>query len=339
MSKAIIYGTGGVFRDLRTELPDDIDIVAFADSDQDKATSITGDLFEEKKILSKEEILETDYDCIYVCTNFDSAWHITEDLISIGISRDKIKYLYRKYYEGLWDSSLDTDGNVIHKVAGIFVRERVGNKSDFQTISELLCTNCYSMDIVHPDTIVVDMGMNIGMATLLFARNNNVRSVYSFEPFKDTYDAAIYNISLNPELKDKIHPSNIAVYDRDEDREIRVLTEFAGGRTTEFELIEKTVTDKGERRELIKYRQASKILDHIIKENNNCHIVMKIDTEGAEFEIFKDIEKNMLFTSIDMIMMEYHRQPDELLTCLRKNGFVCIRYGGKKIGMIYAIKI
>lgn len=339
MDRVIIYGMGGTFRELRGELPQDINIVAYADSDNTQSTSLTGTLFEGIRIISKEEMLIEKYDYIYICTTSDNAWYISEDLCSMGVDKKKIKYLYRSYYDGIWNAEVDEEGNVIHDVEKLHIRERKGNKSDFQTISELLCTNCYSMDIPKPDTVVIDMGMNIGMASLLFASNMNVCKIYSFEPFKDTFDAALYNFSLNPELSHKICPFNVAVYDRDEEREIRVLTEFAGGRTTEFELIESNTEDKGERRELIKYRKASKIIGDIIHDNNGHNIVMKIDTEGAEFEIFKDLEKNDIFGYVNAIMMEYHRNPAELLDCLRKFGYVCVQNGHKNLGMIYAINM
>ena len=338
MDKVIVYGIGGTYRELKNDLPDNIEIIAYADSDRGKSTSVTGELFEGHSVLSKEELLKTEFDYIYICTTYNNAWDITQDLVSLGIEKQKIRYLYRKYYDSEWNYELDNAGNTIHHVAGLNILERKGDKSDFQTISELLCTNCYSLDFLHDNTVVIDAGMNIGLASLLFAKNEKVKKVYSYEPFKDTFDAAVRNISMNPEIQDKIKPYNFALYNCNEDKEIRVLSDFAGGRTTEFELIE-NVDDRGERKEYIRYRKASDIISAIIEENAESDIVCKIDTEGAEFSIFEDLEKAKIFGRISSIMMEYHRNPKPLINTLNNYGFICVQNGHKNLGMIYAINM
>ena len=66
---------------------------------------------------------------------------------------------------------------------------------------------------------------------------------------------------------------------------------------------------------------------------------MKIDVEGSEFPIFDSIKSADLIEKIDAIVMEYHRDPKELLGILRAKNFLCICTGNLHIGMIYAINM
>ena len=338
MNKVVVYGTGQVWRELGWDLPKDTEIIAYADSHENKCTSQNGGLlFEGKPVYSPTELLEVEFDQIYICTNWKNAYDIRGKLLDLGIDRNKITNLYQRYIQGQWNTEYDSDNNLIHNVNGIRIRERKDNESDSETIQELFVTNCYGMDICHKDTVVIDMGMNIGIASLIFAQNENVKKVYGFEPFKDTYEAAVYNFSINKDIGIKIHPFNCAVFDFDGKKEIPVISEFAGGRVTVYEYIENTENYQEYRKENIEYRDAKRVLTEIFNENEGCHFVLKIDTEGAEFPIFKSIRDTNLLKEVDAIMMEYHGLPNELLDVLHKCGFICISPGNKNIGYIYAI--
>lgn len=51
------------------------------------------------------------------------------------------------------------------------------------------------------NSIVIDIGLNVGMATLFFANKEFVSKVYAFEPDKNVYEKALYNIGLNEKIK------------------------------------------------------------------------------------------------------------------------------------------
>ena len=65
----------------------------------------------------------------------------------------------------------------------------------------------YDFDIAEP-AVVIDIGMNIGIASLYFASRDDVKAVYGFEPFKPTFDHAIDNFKINEKYSNKIHPQN-----------------------------------------------------------------------------------------------------------------------------------
>ena len=86
------------------------------------------------------------------------------------------------------------------------------------TIMEIYGLNEYMLPIFYKleDFIVFDIGMNRAYATLKFASFNNCSAIYGFEIDKVTYDKAVENILLNPQLSNKIKTFNIGLSDVDE---------------------------------------------------------------------------------------------------------------------------
>lgn len=56
MHSTILYGIGEYYRGHKDLLPKDVEIVAYGDSDEKKATSYTGNLLEGKPVLTPQEI-------------------------------------------------------------------------------------------------------------------------------------------------------------------------------------------------------------------------------------------------------------------------------------------
>lgn len=297
-----------------------------------KATSFTGEKFRGLDVLLPSEMRDIEYDYLYIATNFMVGLEIYDDLKKMEFPLDKIRFLYRHNSWMDWKYQADDAGVLVSKFGRIKIYEK--SRSDHFVIFEIFARAMYNMDLKE-NTVVIDAGMNIGAATLFFASNPNVEKVYGIEPFPDTYESALENIMLNDaEIQKKIRTFNYALADFDGDREIAVLTENSGDRTTEIDALEEI---SGKRKVKIKYRDAEKIVKDIIAENEQKHIVIKIDTEGSEFSIFRSI-KNLL-RRFDAIVMEYHRSPGELLDMLRENGYRCVVTGVERLGMIYAVNM
>lgn len=329
--KIIVYGIGNYYKGHEYLLPKDAEIIAYGDGAIEKATSHTGELFRGLKVLLPTEIKDMEYDYLYISTDCGWAILIYEELQELGFPLEKIRFLYRLNSWRNWDNRIDSEGVMVSDIGGIKIREK--NRNDYGVLIEIFERTCYDIDILEKNTVVIDIGMNIGAATLFFAANPNVERVYGFEPFPDTYESALQNIALNDEvIRNKITTFNCALADFDGERDIAVVSETSGWRTTEINVVEKA-SDK--RRIKIKYCDAEKVLKGIMAENSQKHIVIKIDTEGSEFPIFRSF-KNLL-RRFDAIVMEYHRDPKELLSMLRENGYRCITAGVKAIGMIYAV--
>lgn len=120
--------------------------------------------------------------------------------------------------------------------------------------------------------------------------------------------------------------------DKDEEKVIAVSAEKSGHRN-----IFESPTD--ENHTSIICKAAGKEINAIINKHNNTKIVLKIDTEGSEYLIFKSLEEYGCFDKIDAILLEYHKGADELIKILRDNSYKVLLHGRKnKVGMLYAIK-
>ncbi len=161
--------------------------------------------------------------------------------------------------------------------------------------------------------VVFDIGMNRGYASLYFANQKECEHVYGFEIMKQTYDYALRQLSLNPALKEKITAYNFGMWDKDTEMELEVygsdcLTRVKGvaQRHGEMQLCKATV------------KKASTVLDGILGEISGKGLlnVMKIDVEGSEYTILKDLHENGTIKAFDIILGEYHNGMDGLLPYL-----------------------
>ena len=67
------------------------------------------------------------------------------------------------------------------------------------SIKEIVVNNDYLLDqfINQKDKFFIDIGSNLGIATIIMAKLNPQSTIYSFEPFKKAYDMLVNNIKLN----------------------------------------------------------------------------------------------------------------------------------------------
>ena len=332
MKRAVIYGTGKYYLNNRNKLPNDIEIIAYADSSAERATSHSGKVFNDLKILLPDELPEEDFDVLYICTDYINGNRIYMRLKDTGIDMKKVQFLNRiDTLENGWDYEIQDDKSIISKIGNVRVRERF--LTDFDIVTEIFVMNTYKFHIPAEEIVVIDMGMNIGVASLYFANMDKVVYVYGFEPFPDTYQQAVENFALNDDsIKNKILPYNIAVTDKEEVKTITVSAEQTGWRNI-------FCNDNEKRKVEIQCKPAEDIVSRIIRENLGRKIVMKIDVEGSEFIIFENLGKTDLLKSVDAILMEYHGKQKVITDILAQHDFKYTVFGETTgIGMLYAFK-
>jgi FkbM family methyltransferase len=144
-------------------------------------------------------------------------------------------------------------------------------------------------------TIVLDVGANIGCTALLFANTYGNAKIYSLEPASEAFSYLSRNTAALPSVK----AFQIGAFDRDAQpilhlgSEASVTNSIAPGIFT------------GQRQEQITVRRFSSFL----AEQGITHIsILKLDTEGAELAILRDIAS--MLDRIDCIMVEYHSEGD-----------------------------
>lgn len=159
---------------------------------------------------------------------------------------------------------------------------------------------------MQEDYIIIDFGMNRGYASLYFAADKYCKKVYAYEPSKATFDFAIYNIQLNPALKNKIKAYNFGVGNKTQQTFLYKPVEHDEAASTSIEQLKLLNNDAYIDKEVINIKKASDIVRPIIEKNLNKKIILKIDIEGAEEAVLEDLYQNKLLQYFEIIIGENH---------------------------------
>ncbi|MGL6097929.1 MAG: FkbM family methyltransferase [Fimbriiglobus sp.] len=210
---------------------------------------------------------------------------------------------------------------------------------EFYIVGEVYLKACYDYVPTRP-TVIVDIGMNVGMASLRFASSPNVVAVYGFEPFPQTYSDARKNFDANPELSRKIVAENVGLAGEDQDAEFHYDPAHKGKSSVKG-MNQDVIAPGASAKVRVRLRATGPVLADIIARHPVADRVVKIDCEGAEYEILPAMAAAGVLDKIHVIMMEWHIQgPAPLLDILHTSGFrvvSTIGYKGRN-GMIYAMR-
>lgn len=189
----------------------------------------------------------------------------------------------------------------------------IGTNNHLWTIMEIYALNEYMIPILYAfdEFVVFDIGMNRAYATLNFASMDNCSLVYGFEIDEFVYSKALDNISLNPELSKKIKAFNFGLSDEEGIVDLYWYDGFDGVNTMMDEFIEVSPVLQNYKDKLhvksAQVKKASRIISDIIsKDKIESKIVLKIDTEGAEYNIINDLIQSNTLNKIDVILGEGH---------------------------------
>lgn len=204
-------------------------------------------------------------------------------------------------------------------------------------VHEIFVNSCYEFHL-DKDCVLIDIGMNVGIASLYFSSKVKVKKIFGYEPFNPTFEQAQINFERNPRLKSKIEPFNIGLGNKDFDVKVEYSPENRGrvglqGR----KLIKDRITDLTIEKVIIK--SVDEIFKNIFLKFSES-IVVKMDCEGAEFEIIDTLRLNNLLEKIDVLMIEWHdKNPSPIIEALTEAGFRSFKNNySAKFGMIYAAR-
>jgi FkbM family methyltransferase len=188
--------------------------------------------------------------------------------------------------------------------------------------------------------IAVDIGANAGVSSLFLAQNENIHRIYAFEPLLPIFDMLKGNLQLNPLLAGKIELSSCGLGAKDESVTVQYCADEAMSVSSKgtYNRFFKSVDSV----ETITIKDSAVELSRIFSANPAERILLKIDCEGAEFEIIPHLASHNLLERVDAIMMEFHdRHPEELIEVLKANGFISFTEWARRdlnIGMIKAVR-
>lgn len=276
-----------------------------------------------------------EYDCVLVVPG-NHKLEIMQQLMSMGVDESKIIPWFPDGGHGWQRKNVSFKGDyLLAEMDNLKIKLK--HSSDFLAFEEIYLRNNY--DFYYSDKtacIAVDIGMNIGLATLMLANRPEVFHVYSFEPFLETYTQAQNNLSMNPHLQSKVSMYNYGLSNSEMTQKISYNADFPGGMRTgsAFE-----GTSQGG--EEIYLKDASAVLKPIFDAHQDKNIIVKIDCEGSEYSIFDSLERTGLLSIPKIYIMETHDgREQELLLALRKAGYTYFApYDGRDgLGSIYAVK-
>lgn len=334
MEKIIIFGTGEYCVRTKKDIKQRYEIIAFADNNKDKV----GKYIDGIEIISPQKINEYSYDKIFIASQYKL--EIATQLLDLEVPTDKISIEL--------DESVETvvckkEECILYNIDGTKIYAKTA--SDFGVITEVFKRNMYGFEPNNKETIIVDIGMNIGAVTLYFARNENVEKVYGFEPFYETYTQALKNIEVNEKhIKDKVETYNFALSNYNGKKKINYNADFSGGNSIlcEGNPNMENITE-------IEVRKANEVIKKILYDNKDKFIVLKIDCEGSEYDIFESLKEENLIEEVDLFLMEWHvcqaGNIKKLKNYFKESNFKVISYtfeswlsflDNDNIGMLYA---
>jgi len=232
------------------------------------------------------------------------------------------------------------EGSLVMRLGGL--RVMAETPQDILAMNEILVEGCYNFHL--PDRCaVLDIGMNVGVASLFFALKDEVETVYSYELFDPTYRQAERNIELNASLKKKIHMVNYGVGFPSRTMNLPYSYELKGSIGTNGIEPEAVLIFKSERVESrtveVQIKDCAEVVAEVRRKAAGKELVVKMDCEGSEYEIMERLGSQGLVREISMYIIEWHKRgPEPIVEILGRHGFtvISLKPGSNYVGMVYA---
>ena len=165
------------------------------------------------------------------------------------------------------------------------------------------------------NVIFIDIGANIGLYSLLAAKNPYVSDVFSFEPDPITFNYLKDNVRRSGSTK--ISLQNFAVGAESRTRHLTQSYGHSGGAT----LLSGKKRFNSSRRKVEVRNEI--MLNALIPDNEN-EIFVKIDVEGSEYEVLLTLAKTRFFDRIVHLVIEFdlkYTTISHVIRLLQENGY------------------
>ena len=247
-------------------------------------------------------------------------------MLDLSILKQQYKYYLLKFAPKGFLITLELINNLKYKL-----RSRSMDKTVFK---EVWLKNVYNKNgvFVEEGDLVIDIGAHVGIFSTYASELNKSGKVYSFEPFKENFERLKMHKKLNQNENLKIY--NLGVAGKNGKRFFNLHSENTGGHSLHTNKKSKNIIEI----------ETIRLSDFCKKENIETIDFLKIDCEGAEFEILKSDEK--LLDKVKKIVLECHpfenNNTSYIYDLLKKYNFKVIKernnIADNELQMIYAIK-
>lgn len=203
---------------------------------------------------------------------------------------DKFSFKYNVKYKTMIDGiSLNFYDSIVSRMV--------------KSVSAEINTDEYSdlknLDLKSGD-VIIDIGGNIGIVSIYLAKKYPGVKIYAFEPVLENYKNFLKNIKLNNISSDIITLEHKAVTKDGRCINMNINPVNTGGSSIS------DIIGQGYIRQKENSNVTSITLSNIIEKYNIENIkLLKIDCEGAEYEILQNIEPKIL-NKIELIRGEFH---------------------------------
>lgn len=185
---------------------------------------------------------------------------------------------------------------------------------------EIFIKQIYKFNCKHDQPVIIDAGANIGLSVIYFKLLFPKAKIIAFEPDNEVFNTLKKNI-------DSFSLTNVNIINKGlwfEETELSFHSEGAdAGRIT----IETNNS-------IIHKIKTTKLSEYL---NQNKIDLLKIDIEGAEYEVLKECKQYL--TNVNMLFVEYHsftnkpQELNELIQFIRESGLriININVPGKNV--------
>ncbi|HND62613.1 MAG TPA: FkbM family methyltransferase [Opitutaceae bacterium] len=212
-----------------------------------------------------------------------------------------------------------------------------------EMIREIYLDGCYDLRLPGRWQ-VVDIGANVGMAALFFAGQPGVDRVVSFEPFGPTADAFARNVARNPALAAKIALRRVGLGEAPGRLEVPYQPDLRGSMSIAGVGDWRGTAAAAGQTVAIDVERASAALAEILAQPPAVRLLAKVDCEGSEYAILRDLASTGGLARFSAFVIEWHgRGPDELTAMLQAAGFALrvqpLSADPRALGLIYATRL
>ena len=242
-------------------------------------------------------------------------------------------------YEGISHFGMEA-GKLVTTVDG--VKFQIDHPGSLFVLDEIFAERLYDLRVTE-DLVLIDVGMNIGAASLYFSTRPNILHVFSYEPLRETYEQALVNIQLNPSLVPRITPVQKGVSNYSGAIEVPTAEGGSAVFSTDKDFIGTLGTDS-EKKVTVEIVPVVALMDDIEEKFPGKRIFLKLDCEGEEYKIMDALSVDGRLDKIAVIALEWHFKGfASLCLLLEQHNFSVFNLGRKDIkppcGMIYAFNM
>ncbi len=220
------------------------------------------------------------------------------------------------------------------------LRFNVNSLSNMAVLYEVFIERIYEVDLIPQNLLVIDIGMNVGVASHYFAMHEQVKAVYGYEPFAETYLEALDNLALNSSVSHKIFCHNYGVSNLSETRELSLFDSGLLSASTMKNPSNEYGRNPGKTIR-VQLRSITEIFDSVFPQYPDSPVLLKIDCEGEEYAIFEKLKGTQYLDKIICVLIEWHEKGAEPISGLLKDhGFQMLHlpHPTANCGMIYGFR-